>query len=165
MARGVRDGRLLTLACVLALWACASAGHEAGMDNDGTPEPGKRALVLDLDHREVVQAIGPEVADPARQKFVRVQVTDVHNPRRLRLSFEVRYRVEGREDVFLGSFALYPPDEHRGFIVATRGELRREGAVVLAMQVLDEVEPGDELRLTVKPLSFLEDHPPPTIVR
>jgi hypothetical protein len=28
------------------------------------------------------------------------------------------------------------------------------------MQVLDEVQPGDELRLTLKPLSFLENDSP-----
>jgi hypothetical protein len=165
MAGGMHDGRLPVLACVLALWACASAGHEAGMDNDGTPEPGKRALVLDLEHREVAQPIGPELADPARQKFVRVQITDVHNPRRLRLTFDLRYRVEGREDVLLGTFGLYPPDNPRRFVVATRGELRKEGAVVLSMRILDEVGPADELRLAVKPLSFFEDRLPPTTVR
>lgn len=165
MAGRTGHGRLAALASVwvLALIGCATAGHEAGMDSDGTPEPGKKGLIiLDLEHRERVQPIGPELADPEKQKFVLVQITDVQNPRLLRLTFEVRYRVEGREEVFLGTFALFPPGQPGTFFVATRGELRKEGAVVLSMQILDEVRPGDELRLTAKPLSFLEEGPPST---
>jgi hypothetical protein len=139
------------------MFACAAASHEAGMDNPGTPEPGQRPVVLDLEHREVVQPIGPELAEPSKQKFVRVRIIEVRNPRQLRLTFEVRQRLPGRPESLLGTFALYPPDRPGDFIVATRGELRKEGAVVLAMQVLDEVKPGDEVRLTMKPLSFVED--------
>jgi len=164
MAGQTSHGRLAALAVVgvLAASACASAGHETGMDNGSTPEPSKGPLVLDLEHREVVQSLASERADPAKQTYVRVPITDVHNPRRLRATFEVRYRASGLEDVLLGTFALYPPDRADSFIVATRGELRREGAVVLAMQVLDEVKPGDELRVTARALSFLEKGPAPT---
>jgi hypothetical protein len=128
------------------------------MDKSSTPRSRKQdSLILDLKNREIVHPIGSELADPARQKYVRVQITDVHNPRELRLTFEVRYRFQDSKEVLLGTFALFPPNNPGNFIVATRGELRKEGAVVLSMKILDEVKPGDEVRLAMKPLSFLEE--------
>ena len=158
MPRRTGHLRLSGVACCLVLFASASDGGEAGMDKGSTSRSRKQdSLLLDLANREIVQPIGSELAEPARQKYVRVQITDVHNPRELRLTFEVRYRLHGGKEVLLGTFALFPPDNPGNFIVATRGELRKEGAVVLSMKVLDEVEPGDEVRLAVKPLSFLEE--------
>lgn len=155
-----RTGYLLLsgVACCLVLFACASGCGEVGMDKSSTPRSRKQdSLILDLKNREIVQPIGSELADPARQKYVRVQITDVHNPRELRLTFEVRYRFHDSKEVLLGTFALFPPNNPGNFIVATRGELRKGGAVVLSMKILDEVKPGDEVRLAMKPLSFLEE--------
>jgi hypothetical protein len=152
-----RRKRPAALACILSLCACVAGSHESSMDSGGTPEPGKRPVILDLEHRELVRPIGPDMAEPSRQKFVRIEIIQVHNPRQLRLAFEVRFRADGRKEVLLGTFALFPADNPGDFIVATRGELRKEGTVILSMQVLDELKPGDEVRLSLKPLSFLED--------
>lgn len=150
--------RLCGVACGLALFACASDGGDAGMDKRSTPTPETQgSITLDLEHREVAQPIASEPAEPERQKYVRVEITDVHNPRELRLTFEVRYRRHAGQEVVLGTFALFPPANPGTFTVATRGELRKEGAVVLSMKILDQVKPGDELRLALKPLSFRKE--------
>lgn len=109
---------------------------------------------MDLTNRTLTQRIGPELADPAAQKLVQIEIVALHNPERKRVSFEVHYEPDDGERVLLGTFGLYPPDNPGKFLVATRGRLRREGAIVVSMQVLDEVEPDDELQVKLKRVSF-----------
>ena len=87
---------------------------------------------------------------------VEIDIADVVNPKRIRLTFEVHYQRESGngEKLLLGSFALYPPDNPGKFIVATGGRLRSGGAIVLSMRVLDEVGPEDRVRVTVRQISF-----------
>lgn len=114
----------------------------------------EESFSLDLANRSVTKPIGPELADPASAKFVEIDIADVVNPKRIRLTFEVHYQPGNGEKLLLGSFALYPPDNPGKFIVATRGRLRSGGAIVLSMQVLDEVVPEDRIRVTVRQISF-----------
>ena len=111
--------------CCVALLACGSDRGEGHAQNEGTSRSEKRALLtLDLATREIEQPIGPELAEPARQTYVRVEIVDVHNPRGLRLTFELRYRLDNGKEVLLGTFALFPPDHPGDFLLATRGALR-----------------------------------------
>jgi hypothetical protein len=112
---------------------------------------------LDLANRSVTRPIGPGLADPASVKFVEVDIADVVNPRRVRLTFEVHYQRGNGEKLLLGSFALFPPDHPGKFIVATEGRLRSGGAIVLSMVVLDEVGPQDKVRATVRRISFRQE--------
>ena len=148
----------LWLAFCLALLACRSDSGEAGMTHDESVRSESRgSLILDLETQTVTQAVGAELARSALQKFVQIEITEVHNPKKLRVIFEVHYRLENGEETLLGSFSLFPPDNPGDFIVATRGELRNEGEIVVSMQVLDEVEPEDELRVTMEQISFREE--------
>jgi len=112
---------------------------------------------LDLTNRSVTKPIGPEVADPASAKFVEIDIAEVLNPKRVRLTFEVHYQPEKGEKLLLGSFALFPPDNPGRFIVATRGRLRSGGAIVLSMVILDKVGPEDRVRVKVRQISFRQE--------
>jgi hypothetical protein len=114
----------------------------------------EESFSLDLANRSVTKSIGPELADPASAKFVEIDIADVLNPKRIRLTFEVHYQRENGEKLLLGSFALFPPDNPGKFIIATRGRLRSRGAIILSMRVLDEVGLEDRVRVTVRQISF-----------
>jgi hypothetical protein len=122
-------------------------------EKSSAAEPGE-SFSLDLANRSVTKPIGPELADPASVKFVEIDIADVLNPKRIRLTFEVHYRRENGEKLLLGSFALFPPDNPGKFIIATQGRLRNGGAIVLSMRVLDEVGTEDKVRVTVRQISF-----------
>ena len=109
---------------------------------------------LDLANRSVTKPLGSELADPASVKFVEVDISDVLNPRRVRLTFEVHHQRTNGEKILLGSFALFPPDHPGKFIVPTGGHLQNGGAIVLSMLVLDEVGPQDRVQVKVRRLSF-----------
>ena len=142
--RGRPQSLWMTLCLLLvANW---SEGRDDAMSGDG--------FVLDLTRLQVTQAIGPELDAAAPHKFVQIEVAEVHNPKRLRLTFEVRYRRGTDEAIPLGSFALFPPDNPGTFLIATRGEVRNEGAIVLTMRVLDANTPEDQLSVRVKPFVF-----------
>lgn len=158
----------LCLVVSLVLGACQSDGSDLS-DNDGGGDVGmtrnenlesepKSPLTLNLDRREVIQAVGAEPDGAASaQKFIQFEISEVYNPKKLRLTFEVHYRTEDAEETLLGTFALFPPDNPGDFIVATRGELRNHGEIALSMQVLDDIAPEDELRVTIKSISFREE--------
>jgi hypothetical protein len=116
--------------------------------------PREESFSLDLANRSVTKPIGSGLADAASAKFVEVDISEVVNPKRLRLTFEVHYQPENGEQLQLGSFGLFPPDNPGRFIVATRGRLRSGGAIVLSMKVLDEVGPQDRVRVTVRGISL-----------
>ncbi len=124
--------------------------------DEGVRSESRGSLVLNLETRTVTQAVGSGLARAALQKFVQIEITEVHNPKKLRVTFEVHYRLDNGEETLLGTFALFPPDNPGDFIVATRGELRNQGEIVVSMQVLDETDPEDELQVTMKPISFRE---------
>jgi hypothetical protein len=142
------------IACCLVLLACRSDGHEVAMADEQDlmvePEP---TLRLDLSHRSLVQTVEPAAA-AEEQKLVEIEIPEVVNPKRIRLTFEVHYQPEDGDRVLLGTFALFPPDNPGKFLVATRGEVRAGGSLELSMQVLDEVGPEDVVRVDVRPMSL-----------
>lgn len=145
------------LACCLLLLACRSGAVEVGTADDETvvAEP-EASLSLDLTSRSLLQPIERELADAEEQKFVEIEITEIVNPKRIRISFELHYRRDG-DTLLLGTFAPFPPDNPGRFLVATRGELRAEGFVELSLVVLDKVGPEDEVRVELKPLSFRKE--------
>lgn len=110
--------------------------------------------LLDLATRSITRPAGRDLAAPASIRFVQVDINEVVNPKRLRLTFEVHDRHESGESVLLGTFALFPPDHPGTFLVSTKGLLRAGDAIVLSMQVLDEPTPQDVVRVQVERISF-----------
>lgn len=142
------------IACCLLLLACRSDGGTVGMAGAETAEPEPEViLILDLDERSVVQPIDREIGDAEELELIEVEILEIANPERIRILFEVHYH-RGGEELLLGTFAPFPPDNPGRFLVPTGGQLRPEGSVELSMVVLDEVGPEDRLRVELEPLTF-----------
>jgi len=141
--------------CLLSL-AWRSEAGDSRMANDRTASKSPGALTMTLTDRSVTQPIGPGVADPQARKFVAVEIAEVRNPKRIRTTCDVAYQLGNGERIPLGSFSLFPPDRPGRFIVATRGALRNEGAIVVTLQVLDPVGADDEVRVKIAAISLTD---------
>ncbi|MHC4956399.1 MAG: hypothetical protein ACYTGZ_21365 [Planctomycetota bacterium] len=141
--------RVLVLCC-LAVAACQTENGD-----DGTSR--KRAgHTLSAGAPMSAERIGSGVVDPEQQKFVEFVLTDVHNPGKTALIFEVHYRDSGGEREFLGTFGPFPPDNVGTFIVATQGKLRAGGTVELSLQAGDKGKDLGEVRVDVDRFSYRE---------
>jgi hypothetical protein len=122
---------------------------ENNANRNGTADS-QTSFYLDSNHPTIVQRI--EAGDRLQEacKFVQVEVAEVQNPKRYSLSFKVYYQPNNNENIYLGSFSLYPADNPGRFIVATQGKLRNEGAIVLSMVIPDDFNRRDALRAGVK---------------
>jgi hypothetical protein len=140
-----RAGFLLVFACCLEAYGSSdSTGREASYH-------------LDNRNTSVTQPIGPGLRAPEKQKFVEIAVTAVINPKKHPLLFEVHYQGEDQKKLFLGTFSLFPSDHPGNFIVATRGQLRSGGALVLSMIVPEGLPAHDTIRVTLKRIRFREE--------
>ncbi len=140
------------------LLACRGDGRENGRaDEESAVAEREGSFQLDLTNRSVTKPVGSGLGDSTSAKFVEIDISEVLNPKKIRLAFEVHYQGGNGEKVLLGNFALFPPDRPGKFIVATGGHLRSEGAVVLSMLVLDEVGPADRVAVKVRHLSLRKE--------
>ena len=110
---------------------------------------------LDLQNPEITQKILPDDGDPAKARFVQVEVIEVTNPQKRPAMFEVRYQPNDGEKILLGSFSLYPPDNPGKFIVPTQGKVKAEGMLILSLVKSDRVVAGDVVEVTVRPMKFV----------
>ena len=111
---------------------------------------------LDLSKPSVTQPIEPRGGGQEALKFVQVEVTEVLNPKKYPLTFEVRYQSKDNVKTYLGSFSLYPADNPGKFIVATQGKVKDEGAIILSLVIPDKVDTRDTIKITVKKIRFLK---------
>lgn len=111
---------------------------------------------LDLDHPTVTQPIESNDAAEAR-KFVRVEVTEVINPKKYAVTFAVDYLMNHDTRIRLGEFSLFPADNPGKFIVPTQRKVKNQGALVLSLHTPDTVGRGDELRVTVQRMRFVNE--------
>jgi hypothetical protein len=150
---------------ILSVFAAGADCGTGGQGGNGSPaatsSDGKAAESADtvyhltLDKPTIEQAIDSTVAKEAN-KFVRVEVSQVTNPAKHPLSFEVRYRSKTNVITYLGSFSLYPADNPGKFIVATQGKVKAEGAIILTLVAEDKVARLDVVRADVKRLALVE---------
>ncbi len=111
---------------------------------------------LDLSKPSVTQPIEPKGGGQEGYKFVQVEVTEVLNPKKYPLTFEVRYQSKNNVKTYLGSFSLYPADNPGKFIVATQGKVKDEGAIILSLVIPDKIDSRDTIKVTVKKIKFLK---------
>lgn len=110
-----------------------------------------------------LDAAKPSITQPLKSgegslegvQFVQVEITEVRNPKKVSLAFQVYFQSKSKEKVYLGSFSLYPSDNPGKFIVPTQGKLKEKGAVVLSMVMQDGAPPRDDIRVTVKKMKLL----------
>ena len=110
---------------------------------------------LDLQNPEIKQKILPDDGDPAKARFVQVEVIKVTNPQKRPAQFEVHYQPNPGEKILLGSFSLYPPDNPGKFIVPTQGKVKAEGMLILSLVKSDQVVSGDVVEVIVRPMKFV----------
>jgi hypothetical protein len=128
----------------------------ASADNVGDECQSEVAHDLTLENRILAVSILPALASQPKRRFVAIEVAEVHNPQRIRATFDVYHRTNDQVHTLLGTFALFPPDNPGRFIVATKGMVERIGDIVVVMNVLDEVASTDDLRVAVKCMYFAD---------
>jgi len=111
---------------------------------------------LDLQNPEITQKIRPDDGDPAKARFVQVEVISVTNPQKRPARFEVHYQPNDGEKILLGAFSLYPPDNPGKFIVPTQGKVKAEGKLILSLVKSDQVVAGDVVKVDVRPMKFVD---------
>jgi hypothetical protein len=142
---------------MLTLPICCRASGAGVADGGNVGPPHSDGYELSVSDPTARQAIDTTVVTAERQKFVQVEVTQVTNPQRIPLSFNVEYQPPGGEAIFLGSFGLFPPDNPGTFIVATQGKLRASGTVSVTLVPLQRVSGAEQIRVRVGRLSFRVD--------
>lgn len=75
-------------------------------------------------------------------KFVQIKIAEVINPRRTGITFNVEFKPDGQTRTALGTFSLYPADHPGTFIVATNGQVKSAGSVILTFNTTDPVDPA-----------------------
>jgi hypothetical protein len=141
---------------VLLVWLGNALGTVMASNGDAGPavSPG---YTLDLVNRTAVRTVDQEITAPQAKKFVQIEVTDVFNPQRIPLTFNVYYQATHGEKSLLGTFSLFPPDNPGTFIVATRGKLQSGGQIIVSLTPLGQVDEEAEIQVHLKRISFIGD--------
>ena len=160
--------RLGLCVCLLtvAVASCAGTALNVGMpQNANTATPNSPSnqnnksdqvvFSLDLQNPEITQKIRPNDGDPAKARFVQVEVIYVKNPQKRPVQFRVHYQPNDGERILLGGFSLYPPDNPGKFIVPTQGKVKAEGKLILSLVKSDQVVAGDVVEVNVRPMRFV----------
>ena len=131
--------------------------------NTNTPDTNANAIKndetlyhLDKSNPVISQPIEARSDGAEAAKFVQVEVSEVLNPKKYALTFEVHYQPKNNAKIYLGSFSLYPADNPGKFIVPTQGKVKNEGAIVLSLVMADKVDVRDPVRVGVKRIKFLK---------
>jgi len=110
--------------------------------------------VFDNQNRMVAQPLDADARAPEKFKFVEVRVSKVRNPKLQPVSFEVHFRPESGDEIFLGTFSLFPADNPGRFIVPTSGRLRDGGKLVLSLSQPKEVD--NDMQIVVEKMRLTE---------
>jgi hypothetical protein len=144
--------RCLCLVAV-ALSSCRAANstyHPPSGDDAITQEKKDSLLYLDLRTPTVTQKIAPQDKLASGCKFVQIEISQITNPKRYAIQFELFYLPTNNDKVYLGSFGPFPADNPGKFIVATQGKVRDQGSLMLSMILIDKPEPQDEIKVALK---------------
>jgi hypothetical protein len=153
--------------CILALSLALNCGPQRVVNSNSTnaiqsntsasPSQNRETLYyLDLNNPSITQPIQSEIDKPGESKFVQVEVSEVQNPKKLALTFQVHYQAKSGEKINLGSFSLYPPDNPGKFIVATQGKVKDEGAIVLSMSTPDQADKTEPIKVAVSRMRLIK---------
>ena len=149
------------IACLLFLTAIVSSACAGSTQNNtkmtSTGNDDRERLTLTPKNRTATQALPSDLRSPEKYKFVEVVVTEVVNPKKYAVSFEVSHRPPNGEKVFLGTFSLFPADNPGTFIVPTQGKLKPGGELILSLVLPDEVREAEPLSITTKKLRLREE--------
>ena len=145
----MRCGRLI--GCfVLGVWLGTYSGGVPAEDG---------AKTLTAEHPSLAWSV-PCLDRSAGDRFVQVDLAEVSNPRSIELAFQVHYQRDGSEPVYLGSFALFPPDRPGRFIVPTQGEVQQAGRILLSLEPPQGGEVARAVRVEVGGVSLTDGRRP-----
>jgi len=142
-------------ACNGTMLHVGSSSQNANTASNQNDKSDKAVFSLDLQNPEIKQKILPDDGDPAKARFVQVEVIKITNPQKRPAEFQVSYQPNAGEKILLGGFSLYPPDNPGKFIVPTQGKVKAEGTLILSLVKSDRVVAGDVVEVTVRPMKFV----------
>ena len=142
-------------ACNGTMLHVGSSSQNANTASNQNDKSDKAVFSLDLQNPEIKQKILPDDGDPAKARFVQVEVIKITNPQKRPAEFQVSYQPNAGEKILLGGFSLYPPDNPGKFIVPTQGKVKAEGMLILSLVKSDRVVAGDVVEVTVRPMKFV----------
>ena len=146
------NGRSLDLVSEGNANASVNSTNSCAQKNDTkSDEP---LYYLDLNKPQIEQSVEPTDREVEKSKFVQVEVSEVNNPQKYPVKFEVSYQPKDQEKIFLGSFSLFPPNNPGKFIVPTQGKVRGEGKIILSMVTSEQAKTADTLKVGVKRIRF-----------
>jgi hypothetical protein len=154
MSAHARRRNALTYALLAIFVCCITAGVTTSAATSIWEADDEGGYELSLAYPMVQQLIGVDVVTPEKQKFVQIAVTQVSNPKRIPLSFDIHFRPAHGAKNYLGSFSPYPADNPGKFIVATHGKLRTGGTVSVTLVPLQRVDDEEKIRVRLARLSF-----------
>ena len=143
----------------ILLWAACSGGVPAltNKTDDRSAGQGQPEDHLDSRTQSIAQPIEPQDSVVEGRRFVRIEVTQVRNPKQYPVAFRVHYHSARDSMTELGSFGLFPPDNPGSFIVATQGKVRPGGAIVLSLLIPAGFNSADTLWVAVKRIRFVNE--------
>jgi hypothetical protein len=151
---GISVSIILSTACSSKTVDLAK-GENANRINSNRVVKDEELYYLDLNKPSIVQPIDPKLQNVEAFKFVQVEVAEVVNPKKYPLAFKVFYQSGADEKLYLGSFGLYPSDNPGKFIVATQGKLKKDGAIILTLEIPDNVAASDTIKVGVKKIKLV----------
>jgi hypothetical protein len=114
---------------------------------------------LDPRHPALSRRLDAQARDGgARERFVRIRIVEVRNPRRTGLTFDVDFRADDGLAAHLGSFSLYPADNPGTFIVPFPRRATSPGTVVLTFHATDRIDPAAPPVIGVGAIDLVEPH-------
>ena len=131
------------------------APQNANASSNQNDKSDQAVLSLDLQNPQITQKIRPDDGDPAKARFVQVEVIKIENPQKRPAQFDVYYQPNDGEKILLGVFSLYPPDNPGKFIVPTQGKVKADGKLILSLMKSDRVEAGDVVKVDIHPMKFV----------
>lgn len=126
-----------------------SSTNSSGPQNQNSKSD-ETLYYLDLNKPHVEQSIELADRDVEGSKFVQVEVSEVNNPQKYPVRFEVSYQPKDEKKILLGSFSLFPPNNPGKFIVPTQGKVKGEGKIILSLVASEQAKSTDTLRVGVK---------------
>lgn len=145
------------IAGCLLIQTCQQDKHRTDIQKESGPTTGEQSLFrFDNINRTASQPIDPDMPAPGKFKFLEIEVINVVNPDKVHVQFEVIYQVDKDDQIFLGTFGLFPPDNPGRFIVSTQGKLQSRGELVLSLVSPNEAPSDSTLKITVKRIQFRE---------
>lgn len=143
--------------CLIVILCACSSGKvlelPGGLENK--PAAGDVKYV-DAKNPSITRAINPS-DQSANSKFIQIQVVEVQNPKGYTATFRVDYQPKNGEKIFLGAFSLYPSDNPGIFIVATHGQVKSDGAIVISLFVPKNYRAPDVLKAGIARIQFLAE--------